>query len=120
MTARGAGEVEDRGARDVRRAWGSFGLFAPSLVGAFVTGEGLLTVLGYDGEETVPVRIALTAGVPALVVFALPALLIAHLGRQAISHGHPEGRTPMVVAWVVAGVFVVGNLLQLALAAVLA
>ena len=119
MTGRSAGDVEDRGVRDVRRAWWCLGLFAPSLGGAFVTGEGLLAALGYDGEETVPVRIALTAGVPALVVFALPAVLVAHLGRRAISHAHPEGRTPVIVASAIAGAFVVGNLLQLALAAVL-
>ncbi len=99
----------------MRRAWWCFALFVPSFVGAFVTGEGLLALLGHGGEQTVPVRIALLAGVPALIVFAAPAALIGHLGRRAVRNGHPEGREPVVVALVVAGAFVLVNLLQLAL-----
>ena len=99
--------------RDVRRAWWSFGLFVPSLVAAFVTGEGLLAALGHSGDETVPAGIALTAGLPAILVFTLPTLLVWHFGRRAERHGHPEGRTPVMVALVVCGAFVAMNLFSL-------
>ncbi|TQK71280.1 MULTISPECIES: hypothetical protein [unclassified Nocardioides] len=112
-------DAAPRGDRDVRRAWWCLGLFIPSFLGAFVTGEGLLAVLGYDGEESAPVGVALVAGVPAMTVFALPALLIGHFGRRAMRNGHVQGREPTVVAFVIAGVFVVVNVFQLALLAAL-
>lgn len=99
--------------RDVRRAWWSLALFVPSLVAAFLTGEGLVAALGHSGDQTVPAGIALAAGLPALLVFALPTLLVWYLERQAVRHGHPEGRTPLLVACVISGAFVALNLFQL-------
>jgi hypothetical protein len=99
--------------RDVRRAWWSFGLFVPSLIAAFITGEGLLAALGHSGDQSPPAGAALMAGLPALLVFALPTLVVWYFGHQAERHGHPEGRTPVIVAVVTAGAFVAMNLLQL-------
>ena len=99
--------------RDVRRAWGSFVLFLPSLVAAFITGEGLLAAMGHSDDQSPPAGTALMAGLPAILVFALPTLLVWYFGHQAQRHGHPEGRTPVVVAVVVAGGFLVMNLFQL-------
>jgi hypothetical protein len=99
--------------RDVRRAWWSLSLFVPSLVAAFITGEGLLAAMGHSGDQSPPAGIALTAGLPAILVFALPTLLVWYFGRQAERHGHPEGRTPVIVAVVIAGGFLAVNLLQL-------
>jgi hypothetical protein len=99
--------------RDVRRAWWSFALFVPSLVAAFITGEGLLAVMGHSGEQSPPAGIALMAGLPAILVFAVPALLVWHFGHQAERHGHPEGRTPVIVALVITGGFLAMNLVQL-------
>lgn len=99
--------------RDVRRAWWSFALFVPSLIAAFLTGEGLAAALGHSGDETVPAGIALMAGLPAILVFALPTLLVWHFGRRAERHGHPEGRTPVTVALAISGAFLVLNLFQL-------
>lgn len=98
---------------DVRRAWWSLALFAPSFVAAFVTGEGLLAALGHSGDPAVPPAIALAAGLPAMAVFALPTLVVGHFARVAVRHGHPEGRTPLVVAALGSGCFVAINLLQL-------
>lgn len=98
---------------DVRRAWWSLAAFVPSFVAAFVTGEGLLAVTGHGDDPTVPAGVALAAGLPAILVFALPTLLVWFLGRRAIDRGHPEGRTPVVVAVSLAGVFVGLNLIQL-------
>lgn len=99
--------------RDTRRAWWSFALFVPSLVAAFITGEGLLAALGHSGDQTPPAGTALLTGLPALVVFALPTLVVWYFGHQAERHGHPEGRTPVIVAVVISGAFVAVNLLQL-------
>ena len=99
--------------RDVRRAWWSFALFVPSLVAAFITGEGLLAALGYGGDQAPPAGTALMAGLPALLVFALPTLVVWYFGHQAERHGHPEGRTPIIVAVVIAGGFLAVNLFQL-------
>jgi hypothetical protein len=99
--------------RDVRRAWWSFALFGPSLAAAFITGEGLLAAMGHSGDQSPPAGTALMAGLPAIVVFALPILVIWYFGHQAERHGHPEGRIPVWVAVDVAGAFLAVNLFQL-------
>jgi hypothetical protein len=101
--------------RDVRRAWWSFALFVPSLVAAFITGEALLAAMGHSGDQSPPAGTALMAGLPAIVVFASPTLVIWYFGHQAERHGHPEGRTPVLVAVVIAGAFLAVNLFQLVL-----
>ena len=101
--------------RDVRRAWWSFAWFAPSLVAAFITGEGLLAAMGHGDDESPPAATALMAGLPAILVFALPTLLVWYFGHQAERHGLPEGRTPVIVAVVLAGGFLALNLFQLVL-----
>lgn len=101
--------------RDVDRAWWSLMLFLPSLIAAFVTGEGLLAVMGHSDDQSPPVGTALMAGVPAMLVFAAPTLLVWFFGHRAERHGHREGRTPVVVAVVVAGAFIALNLVQLLL-----
>lgn len=53
------------------------------------------------------------AGLPAILVFALPTLIVWYFGRQAVRRGHPEGRTPVIVAVVIAGGFLAMNLFQL-------
>lgn len=99
--------------RDVRRAWWSFAWFVPSLVAAFITGEGLLAAMGHSDDPSPPAGIALMAGLPAVLVFALPTLLVWYFGHRAQRHGHPEGRTPVMVAVVIAGGFLAMNLFQL-------
>jgi hypothetical protein len=99
--------------RNVRRAWWSFALFVPSLVAAFITGEALLAAMGHSSDQSPPAGTALMAGLPAILVFALPTLLVWHFGHQAERHGHPEGRSPVIVAVVIAGAFLAVNVLQL-------
>lgn len=99
------------GTRYTRRAWWSLLGFVPSLALAFLIGEGLISALGYDlavGEEP-PVWAILTATVPALVVFALPAALAVHFGRRAMHLGDQRGRIPMIVAVVLVAGFVLIN-----------
>lgn len=101
--------------RDVRRAWWSFALFVPSLIAAFITGGALLAAMGHGEDESPPAGTALMAGLPAIVVFALPTLLVWYFGHQAQRHGHPEGRTPVLGAVLIAGGFLAMNLLQFVL-----
>jgi hypothetical protein len=99
------------GSRYTQRAWWSLLGFVPSFVLAFVIGEGLIAALGYPsgGDEQAPWWAALTAVVPALVVFALPALSAVRFGRRAVSLGDPRGRIPMIVAVVGAAGFALLN-----------
>jgi hypothetical protein len=76
---------------DVRRAWWSVALFAPSLVAAFITGEALLAALGHAGDQAPPPGSALIAGLPALLVFSLPTLLVWYFGHRA-GAARPHGR----------------------------
>lgn len=99
------------GAHLTRRAWWSLAGFAPSFVLAFLVGEGLISALGYPvgGSAQAPWWATLLAGVPALVVFALPAVLSVHYGRGAVRLGDARGRIPMMVGVAVAGAFVLLN-----------
>lgn len=94
-----------------RRAWWSLLGFIPSFGLAFVVGEGIVSALGYPtgGSTQAPWWAALTASIPALVVFALPAVLAVHFGRRAIRLGDDRGRLPMLLAVAGAGAFVIMN-----------
>jgi hypothetical protein len=96
---------------DYRNAWLSLLLFIPSLVGAFVVGEGLLTWFGYSGEEDIPAGVALGAGLPACVVFALPAAVTWFFARQALAAGRRDARGPVIVAVALPALFLAQNLL---------
>lgn len=94
-----------------RWAWWSLLGFIPSFGLAFAVGEGLISALGYPtgGSAQAPWWAALTASVPALVVFALPAVVAVHFGRRAIRLGDDRGRLPMLLAVAGAGAFVIMN-----------
>ena len=96
-----------------RRAWLSLLLYLASGVAAFVVGEGLASLLGYPsgGDGTTPFWVVLVAGVPALLVFAIPGLLAVYFGRVAIRLGRPSGRTPALLGAGIAVVFIGQNVL---------
>jgi hypothetical protein len=82
----------------------------PSFALAFLVGEDLISALGHpSGGTPAPLWAMLTASVPALVVFALPAALAVHVGGRAIHAGDDRARTPVIVAVVVAAGFIVLN-----------
>jgi len=101
----------DPASRWVRRAWLSLLLFPVSLLAAFVVGEGLFALLGGTQGEKPPFWIALVGAGPALVVFALPAILALWFGRRATREGNPRGYTPALVGAVLVGLFVLQNAL---------
>jgi hypothetical protein len=96
-----------------RAVWWTFALYPVSFVAAFVVGEGLLSLYGYEvGDATTPpVWAVLGAGVPALLVFAVPSVLAVHFASRAARDGRPN----WIGMWVSVGVtalFVVQNLAQ--------
>ena len=97
-----------------RWAWWSLLGFVPSFGLAFAVGEGIISALGYPsgGSVQAPWWAALTASIPALVVFALPAVFAVHFGRRAMRLGDPRGRVPMVLAVAGASVFVLVNVIS--------
>ena len=86
--------------KDYRRAWLSLALYPFAFVIAFVVGEGLATLFGYEvGDgEVAPLWIALAAGLPALLVMAVPPALAIHFGRRAVAGGREAAKVPMYVA----------------------
>lgn len=94
-----------------RWAWWSLLGFVPSFGLAFAVGEGLISALGYPtgGSAEAPWWAALTASIPALVVFVLPAVAAVHFGRRAMSLGDARGRLPTILGIVVASLFVLTN-----------
>lgn len=100
-------------ATSLRRAWWSLPGFVVTFFLAFAIGEGIATALGQPSgsSEAAEWWVMVLAGVPALVVFALPAVLAVHYGRRAVRLGEPRGRDPIVVA-LVGGGFVLLSLLS--------
>lgn len=92
------------GARNLNYAWLSLLGFVPSFLAAFGVGEGLSAALGFPpgGPQRPPPWVMLTATVPALLVFALPAVPAFIFGKRAIRAGDHRGRVPIIVAAVVA------------------
>ena len=83
--------------RAYRRAWLSLLLYPLAFVAAFVVGEGLVALYGYEpnGDDLVPLWVALAAGVPALGVFSVPAAVAWLSALPAGPHdGHPVPRPP--------------------------
>ncbi|MCY4724799.1 hypothetical protein NYO98_00795 [Nocardioides sp. STR2] len=98
----------------LHRAWWSLLGFFVTFVLAFVVGEGLASALAHPsgGDQPAELWVMVVATVPALVVFALPAVPAVLYARRAVRLGEPRGRTPAVVAVVVAATFVVLNLVS--------
>jgi len=105
------------GDAELRRAWWSLALFPVSFLAAFMIGEGLFSWLDDDlGDPAIWVIVV--AGVPALAVFALPALLTYRLGRRAIRLGRADGMTPAIIAGSLAAGFVGVNVVAFAITVV--
>ena len=112
MTMTTQSTLQGRANAHYHRAWWSFALFVPALVGAFVVGEGLVSLYGYSSsDESVPLLVPLAAGLPAILVFALPAIPIAVFARRARREGRGQAWIPLALGVGVPAVFVAQNLL---------
>jgi hypothetical protein len=95
-----------------RRAWLSLLLFPVAFVASFVVGEGLFSLLAPDAEDS-PLWSVVAAGVPAMVVFAVPAVLAYGWGHRAIRLGRRDGSSPALVGIVIVLAFAGVNALSL-------
>jgi hypothetical protein len=91
------------GEGDLRAAWAGVALLPVAFVLAMLTGDALLSAQGYDsgGSGAVPLRAALLAGVPALLILVAPALLAVAYGYRGYRAGREAARVP---AWIGAAV----------------
>lgn len=108
------GYPHERTDKAYRRAWLSLALYPVAFVAAFVVGEGLASLYGYEfaGGEDAPWWVIVGAGIPALLVFAIPAVLAVHFGRRAVAGGRETAKVPMYVGIGLAALFVGLNLLS--------
>jgi len=104
-----------RARRLLRAAWWSFVLLPVSFVGATMLGNTILTAMGHDVDsETNPTwEQAIVAGIPAVIVMVIPALMAIWFGRRAIRAGHPRGHEPSIAGLVVGAALVAMNVLAL-------
>jgi hypothetical protein len=109
------GERGDDARRFVVTAWLSMLWLVPAFFAAFLVGEGLISLFGYEvgGITRPPLGVGLAATIPALVVFALPLWPVAHFSRRAVAAGRPDGRVPLIVTAVVVAAFVILNLVPM-------
>lgn len=100
--------------RDYRRTWLAFASYPVALVAAFVVGEGLASLYGYESgsEEPAPWWVALGAGGPALLVLAVPAALTFRFGRRAVAGGRTTAKVPMYVGTGLVALFVLLNVVS--------
>jgi hypothetical protein len=96
---------------DVTRAWISVALLPVGVLTAFVVGEGLASLFGYDtgSGELAPVWVVMAAGVPAMLVALVPAGLAVGYGLRARRAGDPRGVVPAIVGCALAAGFVALN-----------
>ena len=98
---------------DRARSWWSLALLPVAFVAAFVVGEGLFALYGYEvhGEQAPPWWAVAGAALPALAVFAVPMALALHFGRRALLAGDEGAKLPMAIGVAVTAVFVLQNTL---------
>lgn len=101
--------------RSLRFAWISVAVMPVAFVAAMFIGDGLLTMQSYEsgGAESVPVGVALKAGIPALLVIIAPAITAILFGFRARRQGASIGMFPAVTGIVVGGYSVLINALAL-------
>ena len=110
--------AEQTTGRDVWMAWVSVLLlpvaflfsFLGAFLGYFLVGEGLLPLLGQSVEGgDLPLWARAVAMVPAVVVFAVPAVLSSRYARRATEAGDPRGWVPAGILIALTAAFVVVN-----------
>jgi len=76
-----------------------------AFVAAMFIGDGLLTMQGYESgsAESVPVGVALKAGIPATLVLIAPAVTAMLFGFRSRRRGASNGMIPAVIGIVVGG-----------------
>lgn len=107
------------GRRSLRAAWISVALIPVAFVAAFVLGEWLYSVQGYEtgGDGTAPIEVVLLAGIPAVLIMIAPGVAAGWLGLRARRQGIPGGLIPAVIGILAAAFGLLTNALPLLLSA---
>jgi hypothetical protein len=98
-------QTEVRGGQDgrsVTRSWVSLALVPVFFILAMAAGEGIYALLGYAPENAdAPFWVAFGAGIPALVVLALPCVGAIFYGWRAQQAGDHRALASLVIAGIV-------------------
>jgi len=99
--------------RDLTWSWVSLLGYVLSFFAAFLVGEGLSSLFGYDvgTDARPPVWVMFASTIPALIVFAIPGILAWIFGRRAVRAGDRRGNVPAWIGLVIALWFVATNVL---------
>ncbi|MCD6638655.1 MAG: hypothetical protein LT071_01920 [Nocardioides sp.] len=100
-------------ASDVRRAWYSMLLAPVAFVLAFLVGEGLVSLLGYELDPRPPLWAILTASTPAFLVMLVPPVVSSVFARRAAAQGRRDGWVPAGLLIALSVGFVLTNFLAL-------
>ncbi|ABK04830.1 hypothetical protein Arth_3455 [Arthrobacter sp. FB24] len=101
------------GLRPLRWAWIAVAAIPVAFVAGMLIGEGLLTLQGYTGEDSVPPGVVALAAGPALLLILAPELAAAVLGFRARGRGEARGLIPAVIGIVAAAFSIITNTLPL-------
>ena len=89
-------------------AWLSVVLIPGFFILAFVVGEGLYALLGYEpGIGESPIWADLVAGIPAIIVFLVPCVSAVVFGQRAVREGRRSGLVPLTLGALV-GLWMLG------------
>lgn len=83
--------------RNLRYAWISVGLMVVGFVAAQLIGQGLMSMQGYDADESAPLGAIALAVIPAMVVMLLPAAAAVWFGLRARHQGRDSGLVPALL-----------------------
>lgn len=99
---------------NLTRSWIAVALIPVGFVLAFVVGEGLYALLGYQPEVgSEPWWVAPVAAVPAIVLFLVPCATAVWFGNKARLEGHRAALVPIVIGVVLGLWMVVMNTVSL-------
>ena len=103
------------GRRLLRWAWIAVAAIPAAFVAGMIIGEGLLTLQGYDGGDSLPPGVIVSAAGPALLLILAPELAAAVLGFRARGRGEASGIIPAVIGIAAAAFTIITNTLPLLL-----
>lgn len=103
------------GSHTLRNAWIWVASLPVAFAVAMVTGEGLITAMGYEsgGDTPVPIWPALGVGVPVMLIVLVPSYLAYRTGMKARHEGDGRGIIPAVIAGSLGLLFLLTNLVPL-------
>ncbi|GAB3407349.1 hypothetical protein [Flindersiella endophytica] len=105
-----------KGLQSLWRAWVSLALLPVGFVLATLLGDWLLSLQGYQSEDTIPLTAALWAAGPALLVLIAPAVGAVMYGLRARARGRSAGLVVAVIGCAVALGTIALNVLAFAFA----